>query len=269
MALDATAAARGYHEVRTWPYVVATVRRSVVNVFRVPGAFIPVLIMPLFFLLAFSGSFSGLARGGIVPTAKMIDWVAPYAIIQGAAFSGMGANFVVARDLEGGFFDRLRLSPVPRRALIVGPVAAAVVRTVIPLVLVFVVALAAGARPTDWWGVPFVPVAAGGIAGVSALWGLGIMYRARSQRAMGLVQIGIFLTMFLSSAQVPVAAMEGWLHPVASYNPLTNVLRMARQGFVPTGYRWEDTWGGLVAIVAVGVAFAWFAHRGLRKIDDE
>lgn len=257
------------HDAKVVPYVLATVRRSLVNVVRVPGAVIPVLIMPLFFLTAFSGSFSGLARGGIVPTATMIDWVMPYAILQGAAFAGMGSTFGVARDLEGGFFDRIRLSPIPRVAIVAGPVAAAVVRSVVPVVLVISVALVAGARPTDWLAVPFIPVAAAGLAAVSALWALGIVYRLRTQRAMGLVQIAIFAVMFLSSAQVPVGRMQGWLHSVAKVNPLTNVLRLARQGVVPTGLRWEDTWGGLLAIVLAIAGLTVFAYRGLQQLDAE
>lgn len=259
-------------DVPTLPVVLAFARRSIVNVFRVPGAVIPVLVMPLFFMLAFSGSFSGLARGPapIVPAAKMIDWVLPYAILQGAAFSGMGATFGLARDLEGGFYDRIRLAPVRRRAMLAGPVTAALIRTAIPIVIVLTIGLAlGGARPTDWRGVLLLIVGAEGIAVIAALWGLGIVYRLRSQRAMGLVQIGIFISMFLSSAQVPVGKMQGWLHTVARVNPLTNILRLVRQGFVPTGVRWEDTWGGLVAIVAVCAAMALFAGRGLRKLDSE
>lgn len=257
------------HDAAVLPYVAASVRRSLVNVLRVPGAVIPVIVMPLFFLIAFSGSFSGLARGGIVPTAKMIDWVMPYSILQGAAFAGMGSTFGVARDLEGGFFDRLRLSPVPRVAILAGPVAAAMVRSMVPVVLVLAVALTFGARPTDWWGVPLIPLAAAGVAAIASMWALGIVYRLRTQRAMGLVQIGIFVTMFLSSAQVPVGRMEGWLHAVARVNPLTNVLRLVRQGFVPDGLRWQDTWGGLVALALGAAGLALFASRGLRKLDAE
>ena len=257
------------HTAPALPYVAASVRRSLVNVLRVPGAVIPVIIMPLFFLVAFSGSFSGLARGGIVPTAKMIDWVMPYAILQGAAFAGMGSTFGVARDIEGGFFDRVRLSPVPRAAIVAGPVAAAMVRSMLPVVLVMTAALAAGARPTDWWAVLFIPLGATCLAAISAMWALGVVYRLRTQRAMGLVQIAIFATMFLSSAQVPVGRMQGWLHSVARINPLTNVLRLVRQGFVPTGLRWEDTWGGLVALVLGAMALALYAYRGLRRLDAE
>jgi hypothetical protein len=65
-----------------------------------------------------------------------------------------------------------------------------------------------------------------------------------------------------------VANLSSWLQPAARFNPVTNVLRLARQGFVDTGIRWQDTWGGLVALASVGAALSWFAIRGLRKLDD-
>ena len=42
--------------------------------------------------------------------------------------------------------------------------------------------------------------------------------------------------------------MTGWLHTVARLNPLTNILRLARVGFLGD-IVWADCWGGLVASV--------------------
>jgi ABC-type polysaccharide/polyol phosphate export permease len=61
--------------------------------------------------------------------------------------------------------------------------------------------------------------------------------------------------------------MEGtWLHPVAQINPMTQVLQLARQGFVTTGVRWEDTWPGLLTIAGATVLMAIWALRGLRRV---
>ena len=63
--------------------------------------------------------------------------------------------------------------------------------------------------------------------------------------------------MFLSVGQVPLGVMEGWLHWVASLNPMTNLLRMARQGFVGA-ITWADTWPGLLVNLIGALAFgAW------------
>ncbi|MEY2588272.1 MAG: type transport system permease protein [Acidimicrobiaceae bacterium] len=255
------------HSASSLAVAMSLAVRSIVNVFRVPGAFVPVLVMPIFFLLSFSGSFSGLARSGILPTRNMLSWVMPYAILQGAAFAGMGATFSVARDLEGGFYDRLLLAPAPRRALLFGPVLSAMLRSLIPVAVVCTFAFVGGARlSAGLFGLVPMLVAAMAVAAIACLWGLGIAFRFRTQRSLALVQVGIFSAMFLSASQVPVRAIEGWVQPVARVNPLTNILRLAREGFLPGGVTWHDTWGGLTAIVVAAALLAWFAVRGLRQV---
>ena len=104
--------------------------------------------------------------------------------------------------------------------------------------------------------------------GSSGLWALGVVYRLRSQRALGLVQVGIFSSLFLSIGQVPLAVMEGWLHTAARFNPTTNLLRMARQGFFDSGVSWELTWPGLVAGGLMVGALAVWAVTGFRTLED-
>jgi ABC-2 type transport system permease protein len=257
------------HKASSVQISIALAVRSIVNVFRVPGAFVPVLVMPLFFLLSFSGSFSSLAKFGILPTDNILNWVAPYAIIQGAAFAGMGATFSVARDLEGGFYDRLLLAPAPRRTLLTGPVLSALLRALIPFTVVGTVATIGGARLTGGaLGVLTLVIAIEGAAAIACLWGLGIAFRFKSQRSLALVQVGIFTATFLSAAQVPIGKMVGWVKPVAQINPVSNILRLAREGLLPDQYglSWHNTFGGLLAILGSMVALGWFAVRGLRRL---
>jgi ABC-type multidrug transport system permease subunit len=105
-----------------------------------------------------------------------------------------------------------------------------------------------------------------GVALASGLWGLGVVYRTRTQRTGGLVQVGIFMAMFLSVGLVPLTAMEGtWLWYVARINPTTQVLTAARSGFVGSITAAEL----LPAVVAFAVVFAglgWFAWRGFCRL---
>ena len=260
---------RAEHSASVLDISVAIAVRSIVNVFRVPGAFIPVLVMPMFFLLSFSGSFSALAKVGILPTDNILNWMAPYAIIQGAAFAGMGATFAVARDLESGFYDRLLLAPAPRRALLTGPVLSALLRALIPFAVVGAVAFIGGARLEHGvLGIVTLLVAIEGAAAIACLWGLGIAFRFKSQRSLALVQVGIFASTFLSAAQVPVGKMVGWVKPIARVNPVSNILRLAREGLLPGdfGLSWHNTFGGLLAIAGCCAALGWFAVRGLRTV---
>lgn len=250
--------------------MVAVVRqlawRGVIGLVRVPVTVIPVVVMPVFFTLAFSGAFSAITNIPGFPTGNILDWMVPFAVLQGAAFAGFGAAFGAGRDLENGFFDRLLAAPVARPALVVGPLVFTMLRSLLPLAIVLPVGYLGGARIHGGLaGFVMLLVATLGVAVLAGLWGLGVVYRARSQRAGALVQAGIFVAMFLSVGQVPLEVMTGWLHWVAARNPFTYVLTMARQGFLGD-VTWHDTWPGLVALAASAVLLGWFAQRGFRRL---
>jgi ABC-2 type transport system permease protein len=95
-------------------------------------------------------------------------------------------------------------------------------------------------------------------------------------RGAAIMQLGLFISMFLSTAQAPLSVMTGWLHSVASVNPVTNILRLSRQGFLNRtieGQRvggtvtWHNSWPGLLAIVLLSAFMLIFARRGLDKLD--
>ena len=241
--------------------------RSLSRLVRMPGAIVPTLVMPLFFLLGFSGAYESLTELPGFPTDNILSWMAPWAVVQGAAFSGIGASIGVANDLEIGFYDRLVMAPTTRLSLLLGSVLAALARVALPFTTVLTIALIAGAEvPAGVAGVLMLLVACEGIAVLAALGGLSIVYRLRTQRSMSLVQVLVFVTMFLSIGQVPLAVMNAdWLHTAARINPMTNLLRLARQGFIGD-VTWGDTWPGLVVIAVGALVLGWTAMRGLRNL---
>jgi ABC-2 type transport system permease protein len=252
-----------------WQVSLALARRSMYRIVRVPAAIVPVLVMPIFFVIAFGGAFSSLVDIPGFPTDNALNWFLPWAILQGAAFAGVGAAFTVAADLEGGFMDRLLLAPTHRSSLVIGPIFASMSRCLLPVLLVTPIAFLGGARLTDGpLGFVTLLIAVEGIAVIAALWGLGLTFRMKTQRSSSLIQVGIFVSFFLSASQVPVELLTGWLHEVAIYNPMTYVLTLSREGFLEGGVTWADTWPGLLAL---GVGFAFFgtwAWTGARKLTD-
>lgn len=249
----------------TWGPSIGLLVRSLKRVRRLPSAFLPSLLMPVFQAIAFSGAFA--AAVTLAGVRNSLDWFVPLAAIQGASFGAMGAGFSAILDIQSGFFDRLRMAPMPRRALIVGPMMSAILRALMPVVLVTAVGFLGGMNlPGGPLGVVVLVVAALGTALVASGWGLGLAYRMRSMAAAALMQFGIFMTIFLSAAQMPLSAMSGWAKPIARYNPMTNVLRMARQGFLGE-VTWATTWPGLVALAGMAVVATWWARSGLRTFD--
>jgi ABC-type multidrug transport system permease subunit len=240
--------------------------RSLRAIPRVPATFIPSIVFPVLTVVAFSGAFDALVRIPGFPVPKMIDWMLPMSVVQGAAFAGMSAGFGVARDIEDRFFDRLLLAPIRHQALVAGPLLAAVVRSALPFAIVLAVGLAAGAQlPGGVAGVLTLFVASAGAALAAAGWSLGLAFRIPGQRSAPLMQVPVFFATFLSTAQVPLELMSGWLKTVARLNPMTYMLQMGRQGFIDQ-VTWAETWPGLVAITGLSLVTCIYAARGIRRL---
>lgn len=240
--------------------------RSLKLIPRVPSTFIPSLVMPVFFTLAFSGPFAALVNLPGFPAQEILDWVVPFTALQGCAFAGVTTGMGIARDLESGFYDRILLSPAPRIALLTGSFVAAVLRASIALALMIVVGFIAGAHFREGIvGIAVLAAAGIGLGVASSMWAAGIALRTKTLQAAPLMQMGVFLSIFLSTAQMPLELMTGWLDNVARYNPITKVLALARQGFLGD-VTWAVTSEGLVAVGGMLVVLGIFAYRGMTKV---
>jgi ABC-type multidrug transport system permease subunit len=264
-----TGSARGQdHGGSSWRVAVALAGRATANTLRIPATVVPMVVMPLFFVIAFGGAFSAVVLLPSVPTDNILSWVAPFSVLQGASFAGFGSAFGAGRDLENGFFDRLLLAPIQRRALLAGALLYSAGRAVVPVCIVVPAVILAGADvPGGILGVLVLLLCAMGVAVASGLWGLGVVYRARTQRAGGFIQVGLFMAMFLSVGIAPLAAMEGtWLYWVARYNPITGILTTARSGFVGQ-VNWSDLRPGAIGFAVLYAVLGVFAVRGLHRLD--
>jgi ABC-2 type transport system permease protein len=261
------------NEVRIQRSIGILAKRSIRNIRRLPSAFFPALAMPIFNMIVFAGTFFAVTQIPGFPTDRSINWYMPLGIMMGAAFGGVGLGFTAIRDLQTGFYDRLRMTPTSRLSLVLGPLTGTLVRIVMMTTIVIVLGVALGARFTGGvLGVVCLYIAALGLSTIGAGWGLGLAFKFRDMRAAAIMQLSIFLVMFLSSAQVPLNVMDGWLHTVARVNPATNILRLARVGLVnetsSDHLSWNAVWGGLLAIAIMAVLALGFAVRNLKRLSE-
>jgi ABC-2 type transport system permease protein len=240
--------------------------RTLHNVFTNPSLLIPSLIFPLFFFVAFAG---GLSRVADVPGFNFPSGYTAFqfvfVLLQSAAFGGVFTGFGIARDFESGFARRLLLAAPNRTGIVLGYAAAAVVRWIVTVAFVTAVALIAGME-VGGSGVDLFGLYALGLlinfAGV--LWAAGVAMRLRTMQAGPIMQMPVFLALFFAPVYVPLALLQGWIHAVATVNPLTRVLEAGR-GFI-SGDPTE-----VAVAFAIGVALAVFftvwAVRGLRSAE--
>jgi len=255
--------------IAAWPLTLALWRRSLNEVTRVRGALLPATIAPLVFLLGMSGQFGSLTDLEGFPTDSYLSWIVPLSCLQGAGFAGAATGVNLARDIEQGWFDRMLVSPVPRGVLILGPILGAVSRAMVPVTVVLIVGLAIGAELTGGvLGVVSLYVASAGFCAVAALFGVFVAVTLRTQQAGPLMQQGVFLGVFLSTAYTPEVLLRGWLADVAHLNPATQILEFGRQatveGIEPS---FASTWPGLAALAGLGLALGSLAMFGLHRMN--
>lgn len=240
--------------------------RNLLLVRRIPSVFIPSLVMPLFILVATAGAFRGI---GALPDFAGADYLAftvPMAATMGAGFAGVNSGMTLARDLEGGFFDRLQASPAPRSALLAGPLLAAVARSLFTTTVVYGAAMLGGVRLPGLIDTMVVYALAAAFASVASLWAVGVALRTRSVQASPLMQVVVFMSVFTSVAYTPRSALRGWLSHVADWNPVTFVLEGSRQAQL-SGITWDRLGPALLAVGILVVLTGIFSLSGLRRLD--
>jgi ABC-2 type transport system permease protein len=240
--------------------------RNLLLVRRVPSVFIPSLVMPLFILIATAGAFHGIGALPQFAGESYLAFTIPMAAVMGAGFAGINSGMTLARDLEGGFFDRLQSSPAPRLALVLGPMLAAQARSLVTTLVVLIAGMVGGVMPAGIAPTLVIFAFALLFAAAASFWAIGVALRTRTIQAAPIMQLAVFLSVFMSVAYVPQDALRGWLATIARYNPVTYILDAARSAELTGTVIWSETWPGLIAAGALVVllgAFALIPLRGL------
>jgi ABC-2 type transport system permease protein len=244
--------------------VGALVRRAANELLRVPGAAIPGVLAPTIFFLGLTSVFGHLTLLPGFNSDTYQSFLIPVSLMQGAGFTGAATGVNLARDIEQGWFDRLLVSPAPRPVLLAGLVLSASLRSLIPASLLLAVGLSLGAHWPGIGGLAIALLVVMGMGTIAACWGTVIALRFKSQSAAPLMQAGMLVLILTTTAYAPLALLTGWLHTVARYNPVTQIVEAARQGFVG-GVTWADTWPGLLALAGLLALLSALALRGMRR----
>ena len=78
------------------------------------------------------------------------------------------------------------------------------------------------------------------------------------------MQMPAFLVLFFAPVYVPLALLEGWIHALATVNPVTRVLEAGRGLLAGTP---TEVGTAFAVVLGLMVAFSLWALRGLRSAE--
>jgi ABC-2 type transport system permease protein len=246
---------------------VALGGRSLREYARSLDAILPTLFIPLFFLVVNTGQ-----------AAKIFPSSTPFLNGQGygafqlpttlllASSFGAAALFLV-EEIEGGYFDKLRATPIPRSAIVLGRlvaegakcvvIAAAIVLLALPFGItvqsgpigfVLLVALAAG------WGVVY--------SGFMQL----VAMKTRSAAATQSAGLVFFPLLFLTPNFVPRHLLTRPMEIAATYNPVTYLME-AMRSLILHDLEWARIWPGFAVIAGTGLIMLRLSVRMIARYD--
>jgi ABC-2 type transport system permease protein len=245
---------------------IALAYRQNTVLFKNPSLFLPPMLFPLMNFVAFAGGLSRLRHvPGFEFKSGYTAFQFVFVLLQSAAFGGVFTGFGIARDFESGFARRLLLAAPNRVGIVGGYALAALGRWLITATVLTAVALLAGMQiggsNVDLVGLYTLAVL---LNLAAVLWAAGVAMRFRTMQAGPVMQFPVFVVLFFAPVYVPLTLLQGWIHGVATVNPLTRTVEAGR-GFISG----QPTEVGLAYAtgLALVVLFSLWALRGLRSAE--
>ncbi|HJR24742.1 MAG TPA: ABC transporter permease [Acidimicrobiales bacterium] len=209
------------------PAALATSRRTVLQFFRTPQLLFMGTIQGALFLFMFRYVFGGAidTRGGL----SYVDWLVPGFLVTVILWTGMSAASGVAEDSATGVYDRLRSLPIPRSAVMFGRSLADGALVGWGFLVTAAFGLLVGFRAHGGLGSIVLACLLMLVAGYAFTWvfiTVGLV-AGNAQAAQGMSMLVVPFS-FISSANVPVSSMPGWMQPFAANQPITVIINAVR-----------------------------------------
>lgn len=244
---------------------LALARRALLLTLRRPQFLAPLVIFPSLFLAINTG---GLERTTELPgfpdVNGFLDFQLAAAITQSLLLGGVQAGIALALEIEGGFFDRLVSSPVPRAAIVLGRVLAAGALAVLQVAWFLVLGLLFGAT-IEGGAAGVLVVVAIAVLGAVGFGAIGVLIALRARNAstvQGIFPL-VFVVLFLSSAFFPADLLQAPADWIAAYNPLSYLADGMRAPIID-GVEATPVLRGLAAAGGLAVVFVGLSVLALR-----
>ncbi len=237
--------------------------RQVKRYIRSKPRIIASLGQPLLFLLGLGFGFGPVFQKA--GQGNYIQFLAPGVIAMTILFTSIFSGIELMFDRQFGFLKEMLVAPVPRILIMVGRTLGGATVAMMQGVIVIVICLLAGFRPTNYSSIPIAIVFMALIAIVFT--GLGTAIGSTLTDMQGFQMIMNFLVMpifFLSGALFPLNNAPTALRMIAAVDPLSygvDGLRGSLVGLAHYGLPLD-----LGALVVIGVVLLAFGGRMFSRI---
>jgi ABC-2 type transport system permease protein len=243
-------------------------RRALREGIRTPEAIVPTVFIPLFFLVVNVGQVARIFPSSSTAFLHGQGYGAfqlPSSLLLAASF-GSAALFLV-EEIEGGYFDKLRATPVHRSAIVLGRLIADGVKALLIASLLVLLGLVFG-----------ITIASGPLGFVllvllTALWAVvysGFMQvialKTRSAAATNSAGLVFFPLLFLTPNFVPRNLLTRPMEIAATINPVTYVMEGLRS-LILQDLRWETIGLGYLVVAIAGAIMLALSTRVIRNYD--
>jgi ABC-2 type transport system permease protein len=237
-------------------YTLVLGRRALREGIRTPEAIVPTLFIPLFFPGSSTAFLHGQGYGAFqLPSSMLL-----------AASFGSAALFLV-EEIEGGYFDKLRATPVPRSAIILGRLMAEGVKALLIASLIVLLGLAFGITiASGALGFVLLVLLTAGWAVVYSGYMQVIALKTRNAAATNSAGLIFFPLLFLTPNFVPRDLLTRPMEIAATINPVTYVME-AMRSLILQDLHWETIGLGFLVIAVAGAAMLALSVRVIRTYD--
>ena len=247
---------------------IVLAQRSVREALRTPEALLPTLFIPLFFLVVNVGQAARIFPSESTSFLMGQNYAAfqlPSSILLAASF-GSAALYLV-EDIEGGYFDKLRASPVSRTSIVFGRLFAEALKTGALTTVMVLVALPFGIRvasgPLGF--VLLIALAAGWAVVFSGFMQL-IGLKTRSAAATNSAGLIFFPLLFLTPSFVPRPLLTHPMEIAATFNPVTYIMEALRS-LILEDLVWSTILKGFLVVAVAGLVMVTLSVRSIRNYD--
>ena len=243
-------------------------RRALREGVRTPEAIVPTLFIPLFFLAVNIGQVEETYPSStyFLNGQSYAAFQIPVSLMFATATASSGLALVT--EIDNGYFDKLLVAPIRRTSLIIGRLAADLVRGIAAsaIVLLFGIVLFDVHVETGILGALVVIILAALFGVAYACFGILVALKTRNVQATNTSFLLFFPLLFLSPNFVPFDLLSPLMETLARFNPVSYVI-VGLRSLILEGWEWGDLAACIGVIAGMSIVLIGLSLRAIATYD--